>query len=117
MRRWLTLLLLLFLPFQFSWAAVTSYCQHETGADVQHVGHHEHKHHVDANHDGEPDTSLSGSIDNDCGICHASFGVATLGDVAPLLVSRVSFAIPWPPGSLASPPVTLPERPNWLFLA
>jgi hypothetical protein len=117
MRRWLTILLLLFLPFQFSWAAVASYCQHETGTAAQHVGHHEHKHQVDANHDGVPDTSSTGSLDNDCGICHASCGVATFGDVATLLVSRVSFAIPWTPGNLTSPPDTPPERPNWLILA
>ncbi len=116
MRRWLTILLLMLLPFQFSWAAVASYCQHETGAAAQHLGHHEHKHQVDANHDGEPDTSLTGSVDNDCGICHASCGVAIFGAIDLPLVSRVSFAIPWTPGNLTSPPDTPPERPNWLLL-
>ena len=30
---------------QLSWAAVASYCQHESSATTaQHVGHHEHQH-------------------------------------------------------------------------
>ncbi|MBU0601652.1 MAG: hypothetical protein KKD25_04520 [Gammaproteobacteria bacterium] len=44
MRRWLSILLLVFLPFQFTWAAAAGYCQHETGAAAQHFGHHDHKH-------------------------------------------------------------------------
>ena len=43
MRRWLSILLLVFLPFQFSWAAVAGYCQHEADAASQHFGHHEHQ--------------------------------------------------------------------------
>jgi hypothetical protein len=41
MRRWLSILILVFLPFQFTWAAVGGYCQHETGAAAQHFGHHD----------------------------------------------------------------------------
>jgi hypothetical protein len=41
MRRYLIIFLLLLLPFQFSWAAVASYCQHETESSTQHIGHHE----------------------------------------------------------------------------
>ena len=44
MRKWLAIVLLVFLPLQFSWAAVASYCQHETGAAAKHFGHHAHQH-------------------------------------------------------------------------
>jgi hypothetical protein len=117
MRRWLTLFLLLLLPFQFSWAAVAGYCQHETSMTTQHVGHHEHKHQVDANNDGVPDASQTGSADSDCGTCHASCSVALFRVAGLLLSSSVSFAIPWPPGFLNSLPNTPPERPNWFSLA
>ena len=53
MRRWLATLLLVLLPFQFSWAAVGGYCQHETGAAAKHFGHHNHQHQADA---GEHET-------------------------------------------------------------
>nr|ART41037.1 L611 [uncultured bacterium] len=55
MRRWLSILLLVFLPFQFSWAAVAGYCQHETGAAAQHFGHHDHQHQAAAEQEGAPD--------------------------------------------------------------
>ncbi len=43
-RRCLAILLLVFMPAQFSWAMVGQYCAHETGAQSQHLGHHSHQH-------------------------------------------------------------------------
>jgi hypothetical protein len=43
-RRWLSILLLVLLPFQFSWPTAASCCPHETGKLSSHFGHHEHKH-------------------------------------------------------------------------
>lgn len=117
MRRWLAIFLLVFLPLQFSWAAVAGYCQHEADAASQHFGHHEHKHQANAGHDGVADTKLTGGIDNDCGTCHAGCVVAILGAAGLPLASSISFAIPWLPGTLTSPPFTQPERPNWRYLA
>lgn len=117
MRRWLSILILVFLPFQFTWAAVAGYCQHETDAASQHLGHHEHKHQADAHQDGAPDTKLTGGIDNDCRTCHAGCVVAIFGSLALPLATRISLAIPWPPGIPTAPPSTQPERPNWLSLA
>ena len=44
MRRLVCVFLLIWFPFQISWAAVSSYCQHESGAGAQHFGHHFHVH-------------------------------------------------------------------------
>ena len=38
MRRWFAIALLVLLPFQFTWAAVASYCGHESDAQAQHFG-------------------------------------------------------------------------------
>ncbi len=117
MRRWLAIFLLVFLPFQFSWAAVAGYCQHEADAASQHFGHHEHKHQADADHDGVPDSKLTGGIDNDCGTCHAGCVVAIFGAFDLPLTTGVSLAIPWSPGTLGFPPFVQPDRPNWHSLA
>ena len=117
MRRWLSILLLVFLPFQFSWAAVAGYCQHETDASSQHFGHHDHKHHADADRDGIPDSKLTSGIDNDCGTCHAGCLVAIFGAVGLPLATGISLAITGSPGTTSSAPFAEPERPNWSVLA
>ncbi|MFA7291116.1 MAG: cation efflux protein, CzcI family [Rhodocyclaceae bacterium] len=117
MRRFLAIALLVFLPFQFSWAAVAGYCQHETEGSARHFGHHEHKHQADT-HEAAPDTKLAGGIDNDCGACHAGCCAAavTRNDSMPPLAAA-SPLIPWLKNQLASPPGSQPERPNWSVLA
>ncbi|MBX3624098.1 MAG: DUF2946 family protein [Rhizobacter sp.] len=75
MRRWLTILLLVMLPFQFTWAAAASYCQHETAPETQHIGHHQHEHKAasDAGKvktDAQDAKSTKLVADNDCGYCH-----------------------------------------------
>ncbi|MBK9444681.1 MAG: hypothetical protein IPO00_00515 [Betaproteobacteria bacterium] len=118
MRRWLPILILVFLPFQFTWAAVAGYCQHETGAAAQHFGHHDHQHQADADHVGAPDAkTLGGGIDSDCATCHAGCCAAIFNVVNLPASATASFAIPWRPGRLAAPPLAHPERPNWSVLA
>lgn len=118
MRRWLSILILVFLPFQFTWAAVAGYCKHETGAAAQHFGHHDHQHQADADHAGTPDAkTLGGEIDNDCAACHAGCAAAIFSPVYLPTSSAASFAIPWLPGTLTAPPLAYPERPNWFALA
>lgn len=110
------------LPLQFSWAAVASYCEHETQG-TGHFGHHEHTHCADANSDAAPaaDTGQSdeapGAMDLDCGHCHGQCsGMLTLPANLPATLSTT------PPnasndeaGGAHAP--TRPERPQWLRLA
>lgn len=70
MKRLLLILLLAVLPLQMSWAAVTGYCQHESGKAAQHFGHHDHKH--QASGESQPSKGKLGVNDNDCGYCHLS---------------------------------------------
>lgn len=84
-RRIVFILLLAILPVQFSWAAVSAYCRHETGAAAKHFGHHEHQHQSQHQsqhqnqHKADDDSSLkdkkaasSAQADKDCGSCQFS---------------------------------------------
>ena len=127
MRRFFAIVLLVLLPLQFSWAAVESYCGHETQAGIEHFGHHDHKHHassdlvkLDANSDVTADAvdgKAPGAMDLDCGHCHGTCSMAlNLPSVLPVTLSTA------PPiatldecGGAHAP--TRPERPQWLPLA
>lgn len=117
MRRWSIILLLALLPLQLSWAAVSTYCQHETDAAAQHFGHHEHQHHADKKAEDDTSTKTLGAVDADCPVCHAGCATALhASTIVPVLYSaadvhtRERFL-------LSSPHPTLPERPNWAHLA
>jgi hypothetical protein len=121
MRRWFTILLLAFLPVQLSWAAVASYCEHESGAQAQHVGHHDHEHTGDAANlvvDAEAlSTEAPAGEHLDCGHCHAGCaGMPMLTDAKfPLAcASHPASASTLLVLSRAQAP---PERPQWLALA
>ena len=92
MRRWLTILLLVFLPVQLSWAAAASYCRHEGGSSTKHYGHHEHEHQsakLKAAGDERADKNLgAGQLDDDCGVCQLS-GVQPVSPT-----HAVAFAVP-----------------------
>ncbi len=135
MRRWLTLLLLVLLPLQFTWTAAAVYCQHEgareTSAGIGHFGHHEHEHpatldvadvadvagvahvvEVPAGADDPTDFPRL-SVDSDCGYCQLS---------ATKPVQRQPPALSAEPGAV-SPDATATrwqtrdpdrlERPDW----
>lgn len=123
MRRWLAILLLVFLPLQFSWAAVANYCAHETGAAASHVGHHDHAGHshaskdVDPGHKGQADGKTPSASYLDCGHCHGT--CAAMVDV---VASFEAEALASAPLSLSAAPSAehmpaQPERPQWAALA
>lgn len=123
MRRWLAILLLVFLPIQFSWAAVASYCGHETGAAAGHIGHHDHAGHghakqdADPGHPGKADGKSAGASSIDCGHCHG-YCAGMVAIVAPLAAQSLASV----PPSLGDTPraehlPAQPERPQWAALA
>lgn len=134
MRRILAIVLLAFLPFQFSWAAVASYCGHETQAGVEHFGHHDHdhQHHADASDgaglDANPTTipdvnsdagdgKALGAMDLDCGHCHGTCSaMLTLPMGLPGALSTALPSVTLDETGGAHAP-TRPERPQWLPLA
>ncbi len=131
-RRFLVLVLLAFLPLQFSWAAVAPYCGHETQTGVEHFGHHHHQHHDGASNaaatigdpvatwDANPDAGhgkAPGAMDLDCGQCHGTCSV--LLDLPSALPGAPSTE---PPSATlveadGACALTRPERPQWRLLA
>lgn len=116
LRRALLVLLLVLLPTQFGWAAVSAYCEHEAGA-AQHLGHHEHKHKAGGHAKGEQPGKAGGAWDPDCGTCHAAgLAFACPGRAATALMPETSLSasasLP-----LFSSPADRPEKPNWWRLA
>lgn len=127
-RRFLVIVLLAFLPLQFSWAAVAAYCGHEEQAGATHVGHHAHQHHDDTAGNAEPVADLDatesgtgkkipGAMDLDCSHCHGTCGAMltlTSGVPGALSTVRPSAALDEAGGAHAP---TRPERPQWLPVA
>lgn len=113
-RRWLSILMLVLLPLQFSWAAVASYCEHERGAEAVHVGHHAHEHaaSADAGENGKP-----AGFDVDCGHCHGQLAVPALRLTAPALAGSAGPLVPTAADAVRAPPSPRPERPQWAHLA
>lgn len=117
MNRWLTILLLVLLPLQLSWAAGSVYCLHETGSAIQHFGHHKHQHQADTKDTDGSSPTANGSIDADCGICHAGCASAIFESLSLPTVSMSSDVYSGHQFRLSSHLPSLPERPNWADLA
>lgn len=116
MRQFLLLLVLVLVPFQYAWAGVSAYCQHEEGKAAQHFGHHVDFHHGDANaahsdHAG----SKSKSFESDHHHCVSPAMVTVAPALEPLLTLFVVHLSP--PLGFSSSIVGPPERPNWSLAA
>jgi len=113
MRCLFILLMIAFLPFQFTWAAAAAYCQHETGTVAQaHFGHHEHVH-QDTGDKGD----AKKAVHPDCVVCHMIALQAVLAGTPDLPKAGIAHALsPASPAFLAAAPVSLPERPQWRAL-
>ncbi|WP_167758753.1 DUF2946 family protein [Zemynaea arenosa] len=118
MRRFFAILLLLIVPLQFSWAAASIACTHESGKGSMHFGHHIHVH--KAHSETKDDKGAGGAAkkppgsDSDCPFCHAFSaspnGESLAGLPADINGDPVSSAIELHPNLHPD----LPERPNWL---
>jgi hypothetical protein len=116
MKRVFLILLLVMLPFQFSWAIAGTYCAHEEAA-APHFGHHVHQHDDTRDGDTRDDGKHEAKIqaDTDCDYCHhapsnviapAARALAHPGQAAHILADspRYSSHIP-----------DLIPRPDWSF--
>lgn len=118
MRRLLVILMMVVLPFQLSWAAAATYCQHESSPVASHYGHHVHKHLANsgaAKSDTSPSKLLS---DDDCTVCHlGSVGIVSMplfsfpADIAKSDTGRRNVPL------LTSTRPDRPERPKWMRAA
>lgn len=115
-KKFLLIFLLAMLPFQFTWSAAASYCQHEESKAVQHFGHHVHKHAVSADKAGDQDHPQL-KVDDDCGYCHLSCQPSVLS--LPILFAPAEgIALTEAPPRLYSSPVPDgPRKPQWRLAA
>ena len=126
MRRCLSILLLVFMPLQFSWAAVGTYCEHESGTRAQHFGHHEHKHeHKQRQASGESVEASKGKLASvlsgvlagavDVADCH--FHCQCTVDLPAVLVMPIVIGsqapTDWTVADAIAPVLSRPERPQW----
>ena len=115
MRRWLSILLLVFMPFQFSWAAVGTYCEHESGTQAKHFGHHEHKHQQPAGDEGEA-SKLKPAGALDVADCHFHCQCAVDLPAAPVMPIGIGIQplTDWTMADAIAPALARPERPQWV---
>jgi hypothetical protein len=103
MKKVLLIMMLLLVPFQFSWAVAGEYCQHENGPVSLHFGHHTHHHQGKADRSATKSADKPGKIHLDCGSCHspvwALFMEADPAPAVPLIAGRMP---PIPPDSYTS---------------
>lgn len=89
MRRFFSLLLMLLLPLQFSFAAAAAYCVDEKPEVAAHFGHHDH---ADASTDSADDADEGKA---DCEVCHLACAkaqpAAFVSTVAPEPQAPLSF--------------------------
>jgi hypothetical protein len=87
MKRHLLILLMLILPLQASWAAVSAYCKHETGKAAEHFGHHYHQHQAQSSTEVAKAKGSVSQADSDCGFCHQAAPAPLVPHVAKWVVS------------------------------
>lgn len=117
MRRWLTILLLMLLPAQLTWAAAASYCQHETGNQAAHLGHHEHQHQgakakAVAGSERSGATVDLGALDDDCSVCHLSAVAPIAGSPFVSTVLHATTTALSPLAAFESHIPRVPQRPD-----
>ena len=132
MRRWLSILLLVVMPLQLSWAAVAAFCAHESSPKAPHFGHHAHAHAqqrsvgvpLDVAKVGALDTvSVSSGVNSgvtsdiaiDISDCHFHGpGVAALPTliVTPAGVAAAPQTV-WTAAAVSAPVLAQPDRPQW----
>lgn len=67
-KRLLLIALLVLIPFQFAWAGMGVFCEHEAGTGAFHFGHHSHQH-VGKKEASDAKSKVA-NADLDCGSCH-----------------------------------------------
>lgn len=119
MRRLLLILMIMVLPFQLSWAAAATYCQHESSPVASHFGHHVHKHSIKSV-DSKSEKTVGSKLlsDNDCTVCHlGGVGVVSMPSYAlSLEVTNIDKAFVSTPLHASVRP-DRPERPQWVRAA
>jgi hypothetical protein len=118
MKKFLAIFLLVLLPLQVSWAAMSSYCGHETRVNATHPGHHTHDHASVDHQESSKNSPQSAGMDHDCATCHIFCAAALVNDLN-TTTAAVSDDHPLHPQVVIVSQLSRerPERPNWPVLA
>ncbi len=117
MKKFLAIFLLVLLPLQYSWAALSSYCEHETSVTAKHPGHHTHDHASVDHQESSKKSSKSAGMDHDCATCHLGCTAALVSNLGKITV-EASYDNPLHLQVIPSPlSRERPERPQWSVLA
>lgn len=120
MRRWVCILLLVFVPLHFSWAAAALPCgDHARDAQPQQFSDDGHAHQHDASvvFDDEAGGPASAGHDGNCCDCLAHCATALFPTAGMPSFDPVAHTTPWTQPGTPAPAPSLPERPQWLVLA
>jgi hypothetical protein len=117
MHRWFLIFLLALLPVQWTWAAVSSYCQHESTPVRQHIGHHVDKHSGAQSDADSASTAEASSVENDCGVCHANCAVALQSALPALNPNSTPRWMDAHSTWHSTQYRDAPDRPRWISLA
>lgn len=108
------ILLLALLPLQSGWAAMATYCTHESGAQSHHLGHHAHVHHLLVTAHGDPSAPAAfDAPDADCAHCHGHVVGVIATEMATAVTTSDSAPPPIQTAKWLAPPLPRPERPRW----
>jgi hypothetical protein len=120
MRRLFAIFLLVLLPLQFSWAAMSGYGEHGSEGQAQHSSHHQsgHVEHADAGlAAASTDTAAPACLDAGCGHCHSTCcGIVAWAGQSPLLVIS-SHPVTQADARLRTRAQNPPDRPQWARFA
>jgi hypothetical protein len=117
MKKYLAIFLLLLLPMQMSWAAVTGYCQHETEVSSKHLGHHSHEHQSMENDRSSETSPHLAELDHDCASCHLGCAAALTSQQSALALTSLDQHPFDYHGNFSKRSKAPPERPQWTMLA
>jgi hypothetical protein len=113
MRLWMIIFLAILMPLQFSWAATSRYCQHESDVSSKHLGHHSHQHQTTERKASHADLAKVVALDMDCGTCHAGCSMAIQAQDVVETVDLTLQIAPRPLVQSSPAPEDRPERPQW----
>lgn len=115
MKKLLLIVMLLAFPFQVSWSAVGTYCQHEQEVGGNHFGHHEHQHRVAADDNQDHDSTMAKKPHADCSYCSMNGAAMAVSSAEAPAFSAHSIPLPIEFPCQLSQLVDRPERPQWLL--
>jgi hypothetical protein len=114
MKKFLLILLLMAIPFQYFWAAAAVYCQHEKDSTT-HFGHHGHQHKAHTSESDGPGNPEK--FHGDCEYCHLFSHASVIPTFSEQPIFSARNHVPLVAHDYLSHIPAPPKRPNWPLVA